>query len=470
MPQKIRLFLSVLAASLALTTPDLPAQGRNISTYYTAMTATQIAGDYDATSFYGPEIADLNADGHQDFVLLGANFPGGSVINVPQPGRVFLGDGQFHFTPAPADQFPVDTMFTVHPRKVMFNDFNNDGRPDMFVSDTGFDAPPFPGGDNRLYLARRDGGGRDATANLPQLDDYSHSSSAGDVSHRGLIDIFVGNGYPGLNQIRPYFLLNTGSGQFAPTTSNFPGGRQQILDTLDYRMFAMSTIDDLDDDGWPELMVAADSSEPVNRLRRSTIFWNRSGAYVENDITELPVPAAFPGNHIDHDIERMDVNGDGLQDLLIVGRQTIPLRGWFLQILINRGNRQFVDETAERVPAGKASAGVAGAQTETPIAYWVKPLDFNQDGVLDFFISVQGEGIALPRDQPLVYINDGTGHFSTYNVEDLVSVQQQNLIGGAPKLILTKNGYSFIGLNRSGASLSVKGLLANEQKLPGVGR
>ena len=91
--------------------------------------------------------------------------------------------------------FPVDTLLTVHPRKVLFADFNADGRPDMFISSDGWDVDPFPGEQNRLYLSRPEGGWRDATANLPRISDHSHTSAVGDISGRGLIDIFVGNGY-----------------------------------------------------------------------------------------------------------------------------------------------------------------------------------------------------------------------------------------------------------------------------------
>ena len=45
-------------------------------------------------------------------------------------------------------------------------------------------------------------------------DIYFHE---GDLSGHGLTDIFVGNGYAGQNQILPYTLLNTGSGQFTQT-------------------------------------------------------------------------------------------------------------------------------------------------------------------------------------------------------------------------------------------------------------
>ena len=88
-------------------------------------------------------------------IVLGAWHPGeGRTCCTPQPGRVFLGDGDGHFLPAPAHLFPVDTLLTVHPGKVLFADFNADGGQDLFISSQGWDGAPFPGEQNRLYVSR----------------------------------------------------------------------------------------------------------------------------------------------------------------------------------------------------------------------------------------------------------------------------------------------------------------------------
>jgi hypothetical protein len=63
--------------------------------------------------------------------------------------------------------FPVDSFKMVDPRKVLFGDFNGDGRLDMFIACHGWDTNPYPGEQNRLYLSEPGGGWRDATATLP---------------------------------------------------------------------------------------------------------------------------------------------------------------------------------------------------------------------------------------------------------------------------------------------------------------
>jgi hypothetical protein len=462
--------LLISAATLASTTSWVPAQTRpRLADYFTDITPVVIDANYAPQSFYGPHTADLNGDGNEDLVVLGANYPGSGVVNVPQPGRVFLGDGNGHFASAPTDLFPVDTLMTVHPRKVLFTDFNADGLSDMFISSHGWDQPPYPGEQNRLYLSRSEGGWEDATANLPQVSDFSHTSAVGDISGRGLTDIFVGNGYAQARQPGPYTLLNTGRGQFSQTMANIPVGRNELLDPATGHHFLGATFADLDDDGLPELLVTADSSHSTDKFRRSTIFWNRAGVFVERDTTALPVPDIFKNTHIDHDVQRIDVNQDGLQDLLIVGTQAIPVgkatsSGWFVQILVNHGNRQFVDETVDRVPPGEGSAGSEGVQTTAPWPLWVRVLDFNQDGAPDFtvdFNTSDGTGKLL-ADQPVVWINDSTGHFSTVKVGDVAAGKEQRI--GNNRLVATRNGYSFITLwyDRAKGTLTLTGMLASK--------
>jgi hypothetical protein len=455
-----------LAVSAAMLVGSSVAAAAPLSAYFTPLQPKVIDSTYFPLFLSFTVTADLNGDGNQDLVVLGADYPGnGATTYTAQPGRVFFGDGNGGFTAAAPGVFPIGSLQTVHPRKVLLADFNGDGRLDMFISSHGWDATPFPGEQNRLYLSNADGTWRDATATLPQLSDYSHTSAAGDINGDGRTDIFVGNGYSGQNGILPYMLMNQGGGSFTLDRSALPVGSGQGMDVASGHMFPGATLADMDGDGLADLIVTADDSQSYNRLTQTTIYWNHAGTFSDADKTVLPATAAFPASHIDLDAQVMDVNGDGRPDIVLAGTQGQPYYdGWFVQILINQGNHVFYDETAERLPPGAASGGSIGASTGAPWAMWVRPIDFNGDGFPDFAIDFNPGPHTLSQSQPLVWLNDGTGHFSTLRVADFVDPGSEWMLGAPTHLMATRNGYGFITLQ----SYSGSGGLVLTGLLPGT--
>ena len=267
-----------------------------LSNYYSLLAPKVIDPTYSPQflSFF-PVTVDLNGDGNLDLIVLGASYPiGGNTTPVPQPARIFFGDGNGGFTEAPSNIFPIDTLLTVHPRKVLIADFNGDGRPDIFISCHGWDTSPFPGEQNRLYLSQPNGSWIDATASLPQLNDYSHTAAIGDINGDGSIDIFVGNGYGGQNNILSYVLLNNGSGQFTQTRADIPVASNSILDFNTGHNFPGATLADLDGDGRPDLIITADASSSFNKNLQTTILWNNAGNFSQTNQTLLPATKHFP--------------------------------------------------------------------------------------------------------------------------------------------------------------------------------
>ena len=401
-------------------TPASPPP-RSPTSYYAQIPPTVIEPGYSPQAFFSSS-ADLNGDGNEDLIILGTDYPWFTQSTLsthsPMPGRVYLGDGDGGFTPAPSELFPVDTLKTVHPIQVLFGDLNGDERLDMFVSTFGWDREPWPGEQNRLYLSRPGGGWRDATDELPQLSERSHSSAIGDIRGRGVLDIIVGNGYGG--ESGPYALLNDGNGSFVVDRAILP---DDIGAPAPGHHFGGTVLTDLDGDGLPELILTGEDTFFPNNPN-STIFWNRSGAFSQSYKTVLPTPRPFVDSHIALHAASIDADGDGVLDLIVVGTQYQPYyHGWFVQLLMNQGDGTFIDETSSRLRPDEWFGGRVGEETRNlPWPQRVEVLDFNVDGVPDFRVRFNdGPGPQWPQELPLVWLNDGRGRFAALKAQDFVS-------------------------------------------------
>ena len=409
-----------------------------LSSYFLSSGPRVIDPGYAASFLFNPVTADLNGDGNQDLIVLGASYPlNGITSPTPQPGRVFFGDGAGGFSRASESVFPTSSLLTVHTREVIVSDLNGDGRLDVFFANHGWDTNPFPGEQNRLFLSQSNGTWIDATARLPQLSDFSHAATIGDIDGNGTNDIVVGNGYAGQNGILPYALLNDGAANFTLSRTVIPAQPGGPIDPNALNMFPGMTLTDLDGDGRSDLIVTADASESFNRLRETTIFWNDGGRFAQDNITKLPQTAAFSA-HIDVDAQPIDFNRDGLTDLLVFGTRGDPFyQGWFVQVLLNQGNRTFRDVTSTVMASSDASNGGPGQ----PWAMWARVLDFNGDGAPDF--AMEYSGGALTQNTPLIWLNDGAGRFSTLKVSDFVDPGEEWRLGRA-HIVPTDDGFSFI--------------------------
>lgn len=398
------------------------------SQYFSLLNHYVALPGYRPQAVFSPVTADLNRDGHQDLLVFGASYPWGAYTQpTPQAGAVLFGDGRGGFVAAPESTFPTASLLTVHPRKIVVEDFNGDGRPDVFVASHGWDTHPFPGEQNRLYLSQGETW-VDATARLPVLQDFTHTAAAGDIDGDGDVDLFVGNGYAGQNHILSYLLVNDGTGHFAVDRGAIPATSGSVLDFDTAHHFPGATLADLDGDRLPDLIVTADASASYDTLRESVVLWNQGGRFVESAMTSLPATALLP-NQIVLDARPADLNEDGLQDLLVTGTQGQPFYdGWYVQVLLNQGNRQFSDATAQLMAPADAMGGTPGTSAGAPWGMWIKPLDFNRDGFTDFTVEYNGGQITATT--PLVWLNDGTGHFSTLNAGDLGAGGELWRIGG----------------------------------------
>jgi hypothetical protein len=234
-----------------------------------------------------------------------------------------------------------------------------------------------------------------------------------------------------------------------------------VLDFMSAHHFPGSTLIDLDGDKLPELLITADAGGSYDNLRQSIVLWNKNGSYSESAMTKLPAPAGLP-SHIDTDIQKIDFNYDGRPDLVVVGTNGSPFYdGAFVQLLRNDGNGGFTDVTASSMAAADAMTAAANATTNAPWAMWVKTLDFNGDGVLDFAVEYNGQ--MLKQSTPLVWLNDGAGHFTTLKVSDFVAPGDEWRMAGG-HFYKTDNGYSYVAtqLYNGSGGLVANGLAATQ--------
>lgn len=237
----------------------------------------------------GPKIAvaDVNKDGLDDFFVCGAaNQPGQLMIQTKQ--NRFIRTDTAVFNKATRNE-KVDAVFF---------DANNDSWPDLYVVSGGNELHDGnPDLADHLYL--NDGKGRftEPFNAIPELAKNKSCVSAADIDKDGDIDLFVGGLAEAIKYgiAQPsYLLINDGKGNFT-----LAGKDRIIADSIG--MLTSSSFADINNDGWPDLIVAGEWM-PIK------IFINDKGKFVEKNIPQ--------STGLWQSIYTADVNHDGYPDIL----------------------------------------------------------------------------------------------------------------------------------------------------------
>lgn len=237
----------------------------------------------------GPKIAvaDVNKDGLDDFYVCGAT---------GQAGQLMIQNANGSFK-------SIDTALfnsTIASEEVdaLFFDANKDGWPDLYTVSGGNqyndNAPALS---DNLYFNDGKGHFVKADSSMPALLRNKSTVSAADFDRDGDIDLFVGvlanatqYGIPQTS----YLLQNNGAGKYSVATSNIIK-----LDTIG--MVTASAFTDINNDGWPDLVVTGEWM-PLK------VYLNNKGTFTASDV------AASTG--LWQSLYAADVNGDGFTDLL----------------------------------------------------------------------------------------------------------------------------------------------------------
>lgn len=235
-------------------------------------------------------IIDLDQDGAPDILTgnIGTN-------------RVLINDGSARFTDRTAELWPQDGDSRT--QDIEIADVDGDGDDDVIVANEG---------QNELYLNSQ-GVLSNATARaLPSRIDETREIRAADLDGDGDLDLVVANvSFLMAVSPRDYLLINDGTGVFSEGPQRFPEGERNNF-----------TIQVADLDGDADLdVIVPDTQFPRSRGDFRVLLNDGGGEF---DIAEpgLVIASDVDGNGFD--IEVADFDGDGLADLFLCNRASVP--------------------------------------------------------------------------------------------------------------------------------------------------
>jgi tetratricopeptide (TPR) repeat protein len=338
----------------------------------------------------GVGLLDYDGDGRLDVYLLqGGTFPPDAT---PRPcgDRLYhnRGDGTFEDVTRASGLAAVPGGYG---HGLSVGDYDNDGRPDIFVTRWRSYA---------LYHNRGDGTFEDATAaaGLGGDRDWPTSSAFADLDGDGDLDLYVCH-YLAWDAEKPEVCRSPSSGRVNPCDPQRFAARPDHLFRNDGGRFVDITnnagiIDrdgrglgvvaaDFDEDGRLDLFVANDGTA-------NFLFLNRGGMKFEEVGHDLGIAAAGGGGYrAGMGVARGDLDGDGRIDLVVTN-----FFGESSTFYQNLGGGLYTDRTA--------AVGLA-APSRYRLGFGVAFLDADTDGRLDLFTAnghIADDRPEIPYEMP----------------------------------------------------------------------
>ena len=363
----------------------------------------------------GCAFVDYDNDGWMDIFILG----GRRLENIPRgaSNRLYKNNRDGTFTDVTERAGLLDAGWAVG---VCVGDYNNDGFEDLFVTYYG---------QNRLYHNNGDGTFSDVTVKAGLLDAHRRFGSGCtfvDYNRDGLLDLFVANyadidlanapkpslqmpncqyegvpvncGPSGLPFPTHLLYRNNGDGTFRDVS------RESGVASLRGSYGLTAAAFDVDDDGWPDILLACDSTPSLLLMN------NHDGTFREEGLLR--------GIALNSEGKEVAGMGVGIGDYDLDGRLDIVKTHFQNQatgLYHNVGKGEFEDVTSQ-----------AGLATERRFISWGACLsDLDNDGNPDIFLvtgtvypELEPVYAKYPRRGPrLVFRNLGNGKFAELGEE-----------------------------------------------------
>jgi len=288
-----------------------------------------------ATSTQTAAWLDFDNDGNID-LFVGNEF---------SPAQLFHNNGNGTFTDVARAAGVDRTMFT---KGVTAGDYDNDGYPDIYVSNRG---------ENFLYHNNRDGTLTNVARQLHvQGPVLSFPAWFFDYDNDGWLDLFVPSHYASVVEVIRGFLNLPVQGETSKLYRNTGGSFQDVSRKvgLDRTFMPMgANFGDVDNDGYLDFYLGT-GAPSMGALVPNVLFRNKEGKHFV-DITASSGTGCL---HKGHGVALGDINNDGLEDILIEVGGGMPGDKHATMLFKNPGNRNnWIDIRLVGVKTNRAAIG-----------------------------------------------------------------------------------------------------------------
>lgn len=163
---------------------------------------------------------DFNGDGLADIAIAPSYYD-----KLPErPIEFWINQGDGLFRDGTSEVLRGAKVLTGNVNAVFVADFNEDGRPDVFLLDTGMEVnqPFFPGHRLGLLISQPDGSLIDASDRLsPNAVEYNHAGAVADMNGDGHLDLVVTRMGGRLEADGTLMFAGDGKGNFTATAAGF---------------------------------------------------------------------------------------------------------------------------------------------------------------------------------------------------------------------------------------------------------